>query len=176
MSKLATNKCGEERNCVAVMDVKSAFLYGRARRPIIIEVHTEDPRSQLDGVLAKLVGSLLGTRDAPMIGRDCLRGQIKLFHHETKGVEMIAHVDDLFVVGCLKDVQDVCRGFADASDMKRTYAGPKTGNHEVDAKLLATLADDTRSYMPPTDARRPRSAVARVVCVTQDRPDLDVVA
>ena len=63
-----------------------------------------------------------------------------------------------------------------ASDMKRTYAGPKTGNHEVDAKLLATLADDTRSYMPPTDARRPRSAVARVVCVAQDRPDLDVVA
>ena len=58
VSKLATNKCGEERNCVAVMDVKSAFLYGRARRPIIIEVTTEDPRSQLDGVLAKLVGSL----------------------------------------------------------------------------------------------------------------------
>ena len=59
-----------------------------------------------------------------MIGQDCLRGQIKLlgfkdslrvpcmFQHETKGVEMIAHVDDLFVVGCLKDVQDVCRGFA----------------------------------------------------------------
>ena len=58
VSELATNKCGEERNCVAVMDVKSAFLYGRVRRPIIIEVHTEDPRSQLDGVLAKLVGSL----------------------------------------------------------------------------------------------------------------------
>ena len=140
-----------------------------------------------------------------MIGRDCLRGQIKLFNHETKGVEMIAHVDDLFVVGCLKDVQDVCRSFADASDLKRTDAGPKTGNHEVEhlgwsdeffsrktgrkfhgdpkhaavllketememckfvnslhvvvAKLLDTLADDTRSYMPPTDAGRPRNAV-----------------
>ena len=77
MSKLATKKCGEERNCVAVMDVKSAFLNGHARRPIVIEVPTEDPRSQLDGV-----GSLSGTRDAPMIGKDCLRGQIKLLRFE----------------------------------------------------------------------------------------------
>ena len=124
MSKLATKKCGEERNCVAVMDVKSAFLYGSARRSIIIEVPTEDPRSQLDGVLAKLVGSLCGTRDAPLIGQDCLRGQIKLLRFEPivcsvtrQKVEMVAHVDDLFVVGCLKDVQDVCRGLANAFDM-----------------------------------------------------------
>ena len=48
--------------------------------------------------------------------------------------------------------------------------------HVVDAKLLETLADDTRSYMPPSDARRYRSAVARVVPMAQDRPDLDVVA
>ena len=30
--------------------------------------------------------------------------------------------------------------------------------------------------MPPTEARRHRSAVARVVYMAQDRPDLDVVA
>ena len=30
--------------------------------------------------------------------------------------------------------------------------------------------------MPPTDTERHRSAVARVVCMAQDRPDLDVVA
>ena len=56
VTKLATNKCGEERTCVGLMDVKSAFLYGRAQRPIFIEVPTEDPRTQLDGVLVKLVG------------------------------------------------------------------------------------------------------------------------
>ena len=28
-----------------------------------------------------------------------------MFYHETKDVEMIAHVDDLFVAGCLKDVK-----------------------------------------------------------------------
>ena len=103
MSKLATNKCGEERNRVGVMDVKSTFLYGRARRRIFIEVPTEDPRSQLDGVLAQLVGSLYGTRDAPLIWQDLsptsdeIAGDSKnhfvsnaLLYHETKGVEMIA--------------------------------------------------------------------------------------
>ena len=147
-----------------------------------------------------------------------------IFYHETKDVEMIAHVDDLFVVGCLKDVQEVHRGLADAFEMKCTYAGPKTGNSEVeylgrrivftengleffgdpkhaaillketglemcsgnvqcceltsyaDTKLLDTLADDTRSYMPPTDARRHRSVVARVGCMATGRPDLDVAA
>ena len=136
VSKRATNKCSEERECVGAMDVKNAFLYGRARRPIFIEVPAEDPRSQLDGVLAKLVGSLYGTRDAPLIWQDCLRGQMKLlrfieslrapcmFYHETKDVQTIAHVDDLF--------EDVYRGLADAFEMKCTDAGPETGNIEVE--------------------------------------------
>ena len=53
-------------------------------------------------------------------------------HHETKDVEIIAQVDDLFVVGSLKDVQDVYRGFAGVSEMKCTKAGPQTGNSEVE--------------------------------------------
>ena len=55
-----------------------------------------------------------------------------MFYHETKDVEMIAHVGDLFVVGCLKDVQDVYRGLAGAFELECTYAGPKTGNSEVE--------------------------------------------
>ena len=51
-----------------------------------------------------------------------------------------------------------------------------SSHHVADTKLLDTFADDTRSYMPPTAARRHRSAVARVVFMAQDRPDLDVVA
>ena len=101
------------------MDVISAFPFCRVRRPTFIEVPTADPTSQLDGVLATLVGSLYGRRDAPLIWQDRLRCQMNLlgvkeslrvrckFYHETKDVEMVAHVDDIFVVGCLKDVQDV---------------------------------------------------------------------
>ena len=78
VSKFATNKCGEERKCVEVMDVKSAFRNGRARRPVFIEVPTKDPSSQLDGVLTHVVGSSYGTRDSPKICQDCLRRQMKL--------------------------------------------------------------------------------------------------
>ena len=112
------------------MDVKSAFLiYGRARRSIFIDVPTEDPWSQLDGVFAKLVGSLYGTRDAPLVWQDWLRRPMKLlgfkeslrvpcmFYQETEGVEIIAHVNDLFVFGCLKDAQDVYHGLAGDFEM-----------------------------------------------------------
>ena len=100
------------------------FFHGRARRHVFVKVPIEHPRSQLDGVLAKVVGSLCGTRDAPMIWQDCLRCQVKLlgfkeslhapclFFHEKQGVEVISQVDDLFVVGCLNDVEKVCHGFA----------------------------------------------------------------
>ena len=54
------------------------------------------------------------------------------FYQETKDVEMVAHVDDIFVVGCSKDVQDVYRGLASAFERKCKYAGPKTGNGEVE--------------------------------------------
>ena len=114
----------------------SFFL--RGRRPIFIEVPTGDARSQLDGVLTTLVGSLYGPRDAPLIWQDRLRCRMTLlgfkeslrvrckFYQETKDVEMVAHDDDIFVVGCSKDVQDVHRGLAS------TYAGPRTRNGEVE--------------------------------------------
>ena len=97
-SKLATNTCDEARRCVGVMDVKSAFSYGRTRRPNFIEVPTEDPGSKLRGASAKVVGSLCGTHNTPMIWQDCFRCQMKvlgflyllrvpcMFHHETKKV------------------------------------------------------------------------------------------
>ena len=122
----------------------SAFLFGRARRPIFIEVPTADPRNQLDGVLTTLVGSLYGPRDAPLIWQDRLRCRMKLLgfkeslrvpcklYQETKDVEKVAHVDDIAVVGCSKDVQDVYRGLASTFERKCKYAGPKTRNGEVE--------------------------------------------
>ena len=52
----------------------------------------------------------------------------------------------------------------------------ESSHHVADTKLLDTLADDTGSYMPLTDARRHRSAVARVVYMSKDRPESDVAA
>ena len=127
------------------MDVISPFLsLVVLDDPLSSRFSTADPRSQLDGVLTTLVGSLCGRCDAPLIWQNCLRCRMKLlgfkeslrvpckFYQETKDVEMVAHVDDISVVGCSKDVQDVYRGLASAFERKCKYAGPKTGNGEVE--------------------------------------------
>ena len=101
VSKLATTTCGEERKCARVMDVTSVLLYGRFRRPILHRGSLrEDPRRQLDGVLAKKVESLYGTRDAPMIWQDCLRGQMKLLgFKKITGLCLSVYVDDVKLAG-----------------------------------------------------------------------------
>ena len=87
---------------------------------------------------------LLGTKET--LHTSCM------IHHETTDVEMIAHVDDLFVVGWLKHTQDVYRGLADAVEMKCTYAGPKTGK-PVTSNALGGRAEN--SWRP--QARRHRA-------------------
>ena len=57
-------------------------------------------------------------------------------------------------------------------DMCKLMGSPRV----VDAVSLDALADETRDFMPPSEARRNRGAVARVVHMAQDRPDLDVAA
>ena len=53
-------------NSMMIVDVKSAFLYGAARRTIYIEFPEQDPMSG-GNVVGKLVKSMYGTRDAPLI-------------------------------------------------------------------------------------------------------------
>ena len=64
----AMTKCenGAKRS-IMLADVKTAFLYGDARRWLYIELPPEDPLS----ASGKL--ELYGTRDAPMIWQDHLR-------------------------------------------------------------------------------------------------------
>ena len=67
----AMTKCenGEKRS-IMLTDVKTAFLYGDARRLLFIELHPGDPRVSFFG---KLERAVYGTRDAQMIWQDHLR-------------------------------------------------------------------------------------------------------
>ena len=163
VSKLATNTCGEERKCVRVMDVKKCFFIWSCSTNHFHRGSHRSPKEPVGWSVGKSGGIVVRdtrcsndlARLFPMLKESV--GIQRITSHETKVVELIAHVDDLFVVGCLKHVQDVYHGLSDAFEMKFTYAGPKTGNSEV-------------------EYRRHRSAVARVVYMAQGRPDLKVVA
>ena len=89
-----------------VLDVKRAFLYGKARRDIYIKLPPEDPKYGT-GVVGKLERSLYGTRDAPQIWQDELKGTMEqlgytscvsqpvVFIHPSTGVKAIAHLEDV---------------------------------------------------------------------------------
>ena len=107
-------------------------LYRRARRPIFVDVFAEDAGGRRK-VLAKLVRSLYGTGYAPS-DTDEVRGFVEYlrvpckFYLGSMDVEVIAHVDDLFVVENLKCVP---HGAAEASEVKCKYAGTETVMDEV---------------------------------------------
>ena len=111
VSRAATTQDSWEPKSIAIMDVKTAFLYGNSRRRIYIRVPHEDPRSTQPGKVALLKKALYGTRDASQIWQDELRSTLKelnfteshripcLFWNQLTQVEVIVHVDDLMCVG-----------------------------------------------------------------------------
>ena len=94
-----------------VMDVKCAFLYGRMRRNIYIELPTQDERYGDKNLVGKLVKAMYGTRDAPQIWGDLVQetmtslemqsGMIQpsVYFHVSKKLVVVTHVDDFLCVG-----------------------------------------------------------------------------
>ena len=54
-------------------DVKTAFLYGDARRLLYVELPPEDPFAAFARYVGKLERAMYGTGDAPMICQDHLQ-------------------------------------------------------------------------------------------------------
>ena len=94
-----------------ILDVKRAFLYGVARRKIFIKLPAEDPRSASGKWVGRLLRSMYGTRDAPMIWQAEVRAamidlgfrpsstQPCVYFHDARQMEVITHVDDFFITG-----------------------------------------------------------------------------
>ena len=97
-------------------DVKTAFLYGDARRSLYVELPPEDPLSASGRYVGKLERAMYGTRDAPMIWQDHLRKTLLdmefkesvthpgVFQRETRDILLCVHVDDLLCTGVRDDL------------------------------------------------------------------------
>ena len=93
-----------------VIDVKGAFLYGKTKRNVYIWLPSEDPNSKL-GLLGKLDKAMYGTRDAPQVWQEEVRGTMKslefkecvtqpgIYYHEERGLQVVSHVGDFLCVG-----------------------------------------------------------------------------
>ena len=102
----AMTKCENGRKdqlCSA--DVKTAFLYGDARRSLYVELPPEDPLSVFGRYVGKLECAMYGTREAPMIWQDHLRETLLdrkftesvtrpgVYQHERRDILLCVHVD-----------------------------------------------------------------------------------
>ena len=93
------------------LDVKRAFLHGKARRHIYIKLPKEDPRYDGGKTIGRLLKSMYGTRDAPQIwagevkrimesmGFRACRINPCIFYHEDMDLQVITHVDDFLCCG-----------------------------------------------------------------------------
>ena len=64
VSKCASNRVGSGRFCILSSDIKRAYSYAKAIRPVYLEIPVEDRQPGDEGMIAKLDLSLYGTRDA----------------------------------------------------------------------------------------------------------------
>ena len=108
----AMTKCEKGTKCsIMLADVKTAFLYGDARRSLYVELPPEDLLSASGRYVGNLERAMYGTRDAPMIWQDYLRETLLdvkfkeyvthpgVFQHETRDILLCVHVDDLLCAG-----------------------------------------------------------------------------
>ena len=125
---------GAEAVRCMVLDVKRAFLYGEVQRELYIEVPVEDERSCNGQMIGRLRKSMYGTQDAPAVwSRETKKMLMKrgfqasrimpcLFHNAATGVCLIAHVDDLLLVGAQRELKSL------KMDLQKEY--------EVDGHVL----------------------------------------
>ena len=93
------------------IDIKRAYFYEPAKRPIYIQIPAEDREPGDEGKVAKLNLSLYGTRDAAMNCADCYtkfllsrgfaigRGCTCNFYHRERCISLTVHGDDFTSCG-----------------------------------------------------------------------------
>ena len=105
------------KRTIMLADVKTALLYGDARRSLHVELPPEDPLSASGRYVGKLERAMCEIRDAPMTWQDPLRET--LLGHEFQGVcypsrgvstyevrdiLLCVHVGDLLCTGLRDDL------------------------------------------------------------------------
>ena len=158
--KLAMLYAAEERKMrkLMVLDVKSAFLYGAARRKIFIELPTADPKSG-GNTVGELVKALYGTRDAPQIWQHEVRKTLKamgfrqstsqpsVYFHDKREVFLMVHVDDFLVAGTHQSLEWVYTEMSKVYELKRAIISSCPSDAHAASYLNRKLTWDTYNNM-----------------------------
>ena len=141
-----------------VLDVKSAFLYGAARRRIYIELPSADPQSG-GNVVGMLVKALYGTRDAPQIWQHEVRRTLKsigfrqsvvqpsVYFHDVHEVMLLVHVDDFLIAATQVSLDWVYTEMSKVYELKRNILSSSPDDAHVVSYLNRKLKWDVHNYM-----------------------------
>ena len=119
-----------------LLDVRCAFLYGTMSRTVYIELPRQDKRYGSNEV-GKLVKAMYGTRDAPQIWQNEVRGALEalglavsvlqpsLYYHRERELVISVHVDECS--GRVEDLEWLYQGLKAKYDLKREVLRPEGG-------------------------------------------------
>ena len=105
LSLLAKRAANENDIAGMIVDVKGAFLYGKAKRNIYIWLPEED-EGYSQGLMGKLERAMYGTRGAPQVWQEEVRANMQelgfrecatqpgVYCHEKRNIYVVSHVDD----------------------------------------------------------------------------------
>ena len=125
---------------VMTLDVKTAFLYGKARRNIFVTLPHDITCKYKEPVVGRLKRALYGTRDAPMIWSDHLRDTMSsiscepsdlmpgLFYNRARELLCVAHVDDVLCVGAEVHLNWLRSELEKHYVLKAQITGPEVGD------------------------------------------------
>ena len=126
------------------MDVKRAYFYAPATRPLFVHIPKEDREEGDEGMVARLNLSLYGTRDAAMNwtavyteflisigyakGKSCPCN----FNHPSRGLATTVHGDDFTSTGSTRSLLWLKAQFEERFEVTAKLLGPELGQeHEV---------------------------------------------
>ena len=122
------------RNTIAVMDIKSAFLYADAERLVYVKLPESACRGDL--VYGRLRKAMYGTRDAPQLWQVHLSRTLSamgfvesvlqpgMYRHPKRGVEAAAHVDDIIASGEKADLDWFVASLRKSYELTNQFLGP----------------------------------------------------
>ena len=121
---------------IGIIDIKRAYFYAPARRPVFIEIPREDWEEGDEGRVGRLEMSLYGTRDAAQNWASEYSQHLATlgfrkgvaspcnFHHQGRNVSLTVHGDDFVVVGSSESLKWLIKNMKPKYELKADTLGP----------------------------------------------------
>ena len=157
---------------MAIVDIKRAYFYAKARRAVFIEVPIEDREEGEEGMIGQLQLSLYGTRDAAqnwaaeytslLVGLGFRAGKASPcnFVHDKRGLALTVHGDDFTIIGDEVQLQWLGERMKERYELKMDVLRPEA-HQEKEVRILNRIIRWTKNCIEYEPDQRHAEKVVR---------------